>query len=353
MQILHDWDDDKCIEILTNLSQIAHDILQAKLAAQVKVLVIDRLLRTQQTYMWSEGSHYADLLMLSNFASKERYLHDFQTLFRHSGWIYSRVHENRSPFAIVEAVYEVPTTLVHADAGANGKNLRNSVIAGADAVKDVAGKYKGARGLSENVARNEKGNVDTNSATIANVNIASSSQTSFILKSTSQPSSTASDISMPNIEQKEHQHQYRQHNQHAPVDPQIADGNRQIHHQGLIQMHDANEAIVASTGTATADAYTSATMTTTATPTSIGTSITSTSSIADSAKDKAYEEQLLATAQMHAIVQEQKAAALKMKMRMNADTNTNANANANANININTNVNVNVNTNTPGAILSI
>jgi hypothetical protein len=140
MQILHDWDDGDSKRILASLrtAMLAEPTIKdrdlccggaagcdgievdvcgddgntagtRKVACpktvveyESKLLIVDRML-TKGNMVETQGSNFADLLMMNNFDAKERYIKGMKKILEESGFRLLRVLPSRSMYAIVEA----------------------------------------------------------------------------------------------------------------------------------------------------------------------------------------------------------------------------------------------------------
>lgn len=91
--ILHDWNDEECIEILTNIRKVMNP--------EARIAVIDCLM--PETPRPNFGNPM-DITMLVWTTGKERKLSEFRTLFAAAGLMLDRVTENPAGQSIIEAV---------------------------------------------------------------------------------------------------------------------------------------------------------------------------------------------------------------------------------------------------------
>jgi hypothetical protein len=92
-QILHDWNDANCLEILENC--------RAAMSANARLLVIERVLDGAA----DPTSFLSDMDMLVLFpGAKERTLDEFTLLFEQAGFEKPRLIPTPSPFSILETV---------------------------------------------------------------------------------------------------------------------------------------------------------------------------------------------------------------------------------------------------------
>ena len=91
--ILHDWNDDQCVQILSNCRRA--------MAPGAKVLAIDAVLEPPPG---DPFKNFMDLNMLVMTGGCERTEAEFRTLFDRAGLAVTRVLPTASPFGIVEAI---------------------------------------------------------------------------------------------------------------------------------------------------------------------------------------------------------------------------------------------------------
>jgi O-methyltransferase domain/Dimerisation domain len=91
--ILHDWEDENCIRILTNC--------RAAMSEDGRVLVVDRVLRGANRPDWSK---LLDINMMVVPGGRERTKEEFRRLFMRAGLKLKRVIRTASPLKILEAV---------------------------------------------------------------------------------------------------------------------------------------------------------------------------------------------------------------------------------------------------------
>ena len=94
--ILHDWPDERCLEILRNI--------RAGIAAEGRLLVIERLLpRWDADPALLRHQLYQDVNMMVNFGGRERSEEDFRLLLGQAGFELVRVLPTGTAVSIVEA----------------------------------------------------------------------------------------------------------------------------------------------------------------------------------------------------------------------------------------------------------
>jgi len=91
--VLHDWDDDTCVELLRRC--------RAVLPATGRVLVIDAVIPPGNA---SHPAKIVDLIMLTALTGRERSEAEFRTLFAAAGLRLTRVIPTHSMLSIVEGV---------------------------------------------------------------------------------------------------------------------------------------------------------------------------------------------------------------------------------------------------------
>ncbi len=94
-QILHDWTDEQCINILKNISKHARP--------GSRLLISDCLIKERTI---QQNANFYDVLMLYITGGRERTEQDFRALFEASGFIFTRVVETDFWFGAVEGRYE-------------------------------------------------------------------------------------------------------------------------------------------------------------------------------------------------------------------------------------------------------
>lgn len=91
--ILHDWDDDQCVRILTNC--------RMAMAKGGRVLVVDTVIPRGNEPHWGKQ---LDINMLVLTGGRERTAKDFEALFARAGLRRRKVHATACPLSIVEGV---------------------------------------------------------------------------------------------------------------------------------------------------------------------------------------------------------------------------------------------------------
>ena len=92
-QILHDWDDESCVKILTNCAR--------SLLPNGRVIVVAILIGA----IGEPGfGPLVDMIMLAQTGGKERTADEYEKLFARSGLKLSAVTPTQSPFSLIEAV---------------------------------------------------------------------------------------------------------------------------------------------------------------------------------------------------------------------------------------------------------
>lgn len=93
-QILHDWNDEKAVEILRNIRSAMH--------SNSTLLIADRLVEPGG-FVDTQGTQFADLLMLNNFGAKERTKSNFEKILNQANFKLKRIVHTRSTFVVIEA----------------------------------------------------------------------------------------------------------------------------------------------------------------------------------------------------------------------------------------------------------
>jgi hypothetical protein len=83
--ILHDWNDDECIKILSNIHKSASD--------KSKVFIIEHLVPDPTT---SHFSKLFDIHMMCATTGRERTIEEFQSILNQSGWRYIQTYYPKS-----------------------------------------------------------------------------------------------------------------------------------------------------------------------------------------------------------------------------------------------------------------
>lgn len=92
MEVLHDWPDQQCVEILTGIRRAADP--------GAKVLVIENVITAAGE---DPRGHTLDVIMLAVTGGRERTPHEFAALFAQAGFEMGGVIETAGPLRIVEA----------------------------------------------------------------------------------------------------------------------------------------------------------------------------------------------------------------------------------------------------------
>jgi hypothetical protein len=90
--ILHDWNDEQCLRILSNC--------RAAMAPGGRVLVIEHVIRPGNAPDWGK---LLDINMLALTGGQERRRKEFRDLFERAGLRLKRVHPTASALSILEA----------------------------------------------------------------------------------------------------------------------------------------------------------------------------------------------------------------------------------------------------------
>jgi hypothetical protein len=93
--ILHDWDDERCVRILTNCRDA--------MTADGRVLVVEYVIAPGNRADWAK---LVDVNMMVTLDGRERTREEFQDLFSRAGLKLKRVIPTESPLSILEAVGE-------------------------------------------------------------------------------------------------------------------------------------------------------------------------------------------------------------------------------------------------------
>ena len=95
--ILHDWNDEKCIEILKSIRS-ANEKEKGKC---VTVFIIEMVILSNDRDNWE--AHVMDLEMLTNLDAKERSLQQYKRLFEQSGFNVKQLYRTNTFMSIIEA----------------------------------------------------------------------------------------------------------------------------------------------------------------------------------------------------------------------------------------------------------
>jgi C-methyltransferase len=90
--IMHDWPDEKAVQILRNV--------RAAAGPQATVLLVELVIPTHDRDF---AGKWADLEMLLNLASRERTAAEYRDLLNQAGFRMTRVVQTASPLSVVEA----------------------------------------------------------------------------------------------------------------------------------------------------------------------------------------------------------------------------------------------------------
>lgn len=90
--ILHDWDDDKAIQILKN----CHEAMSA--ASRLVIVDIVLMPGGQKSY-----ANFMDVLMMEMVGGRERTLAAFENILENSGFVLESIHSTSTEFSIIEA----------------------------------------------------------------------------------------------------------------------------------------------------------------------------------------------------------------------------------------------------------
>ncbi|CAF2062756.1 unnamed protein product [Rotaria magnacalcarata] len=96
--ILHDWDDEKCIEILKSIC----DANKTQVKKTITVFIVETV--TLSNDKDNLEAHVLDLVMLSETGSKERTLPEYISLLNKSGYEMKQLYRTNSLCSIIEAV---------------------------------------------------------------------------------------------------------------------------------------------------------------------------------------------------------------------------------------------------------
>jgi hypothetical protein len=96
--IIHDWNDEKAIEILRSI----RDANKTELGKTISVFIIESIILSNDKDNCE--AHVMDLDMLSSLGSKERTLTEYINLLGKSGYELKQVYKTKSAMSIIEAV---------------------------------------------------------------------------------------------------------------------------------------------------------------------------------------------------------------------------------------------------------
>ena len=91
--ILHNWDDDHCVKILTNCREAMNP--------KGKIIVADPVIEPGDTPDWGR---LLDIQMMVAVSGKERTKDEFAALFRRAGLKLTRIMKTNCPLSLVEGV---------------------------------------------------------------------------------------------------------------------------------------------------------------------------------------------------------------------------------------------------------
>jgi hypothetical protein len=92
-QILHDWNDEHCVQILRNIRQA--------ISPQGRLLILERVIEPGPS---GTPSKFFDLEMMLLLEGRERTAHEYKQLLHSSGFHFSSIRPTPSTFSLVEAV---------------------------------------------------------------------------------------------------------------------------------------------------------------------------------------------------------------------------------------------------------
>lgn len=90
--IMHDWDDESCIKILSNV--------QRSLNPDARVFIVEMVMDDSKI---DPGATLMDMSMLTGFAGQERTLTQYEALLHAAGFRATKVTALRSPYRVIEA----------------------------------------------------------------------------------------------------------------------------------------------------------------------------------------------------------------------------------------------------------
>jgi O-methyltransferase domain len=94
--ILHDWNDDECIKILSNIHKSASD--------KSKVFIIEHTVPNPETPHFSK---LFDIHMMCATSGRERTIEEYESILNQSGWRYDKTHyPNSKIIGVIEGVKE-------------------------------------------------------------------------------------------------------------------------------------------------------------------------------------------------------------------------------------------------------
>jgi C-methyltransferase len=92
--ILHDWDDEKCILILKNIQKV--------MPAGSKLLIIETIIKNDNNY--SFGKMIDILMLLGTENGRERTINEFSSILNNSGFNIKKVIPTVAPFSLIECI---------------------------------------------------------------------------------------------------------------------------------------------------------------------------------------------------------------------------------------------------------
>ncbi|CAF1690969.1 unnamed protein product, partial [Adineta ricciae] len=95
--IIHDWNDEKSIEILKSI----HDANKTQMKKRITVFIIESIITSENKDNWE--AHVLDIHMLSNLGAKERNLWEYNNLLKRSGYEFKHLYKTDGPVSIIEA----------------------------------------------------------------------------------------------------------------------------------------------------------------------------------------------------------------------------------------------------------
>ncbi|CAF1624618.1 unnamed protein product, partial [Didymodactylos carnosus] len=96
--ILHDWSDSQCIDILKSIRDAANNSTSS-------LLIVENVIRpsTADQRLDNWRAHALDICMMCAFGGKERTLHQYEYLLKKSGFELKQLHLTAGPMSIIEA----------------------------------------------------------------------------------------------------------------------------------------------------------------------------------------------------------------------------------------------------------
>ena len=94
--ILHDWNDEECIKILSNIHKSASD--------KSKVFIIEHIVPSPETPHFSK---LFDIHIMCATSGRERTIEEYESILNQSGWRYDKTHHpNSKIIGVIEGVKE-------------------------------------------------------------------------------------------------------------------------------------------------------------------------------------------------------------------------------------------------------